>query len=35
MTIAEILLQDYNTEISNTRLTLERVPETNRLRPAR
>lgn len=27
MTIAEILLQDYDTEISNTRRTLERVPE--------
>jgi uncharacterized damage-inducible protein DinB len=27
MTIAEILLLDYDTEISNTRRTLERVPE--------
>ncbi|MDQ2835030.1 MAG: DinB family protein [Acidobacteriota bacterium] len=27
MSIAEILLQDYDTEISNTRRTLERVPE--------
>jgi uncharacterized damage-inducible protein DinB len=27
MTIAEILLQDYDTEASNTRRTLERVPE--------
>jgi uncharacterized damage-inducible protein DinB len=27
MTIAELLLQDYDTEISNTRRTLERVPE--------
>jgi uncharacterized damage-inducible protein DinB len=27
MTIAEILLQDYDVEISNTRRTLERVPE--------
>ncbi len=27
MAIAEILLQDYDTEISNTRRTLERVPE--------
>ena len=27
MTISEILLQDYDTEISNTRRTLERVPE--------
>ncbi len=27
MTIAEILLQDYDMEISNTRRTLERVPE--------
>jgi uncharacterized damage-inducible protein DinB len=27
MTIAEILLQDYDIEISNTRRTLERVPE--------
>ena len=27
MTIASILLQDYDTEISNTRHTLERVPE--------
>jgi len=27
MTIAEILLQDYDLEISNTRRTLERVPE--------
>lgn len=27
MTIAEVLLQDYDTEISNTRRTLERVPE--------
>jgi uncharacterized damage-inducible protein DinB len=27
MTIAEILLQDYDTQISNTRRTLERVPE--------
>jgi uncharacterized damage-inducible protein DinB len=27
MTIAEILLQDFDTEISNTRRTLERVPE--------
>ena len=27
MTIASILLQDYDTEISNTRRTLERVPE--------
>jgi len=27
MTIAEILLQDYDTEIANTRRTLERVPE--------
>src|ERR1035438_5796728 len=26
MTIAEILLQDYDVEISNTRRTLERVP---------
>ena len=26
MTIAEILLEDYDTEISNTRRTLERVP---------
>lgn len=26
MTIAEILLQDYDTEISNTRRTLERIP---------
>ncbi|MES2392057.1 MAG: DinB family protein [Acidobacteriota bacterium] len=26
MTIAEVLLQDYDTEISNTRRTLERVP---------
>ena len=29
MTIAEILLQDYDIEISNTRRTLERVPEGN------
>jgi uncharacterized damage-inducible protein DinB len=29
MTIAEVLLQDYNAEISNTRRTLERVPEGN------
>jgi uncharacterized damage-inducible protein DinB len=29
MTIAEILLQDYDVEISNTRRTLERVPEGN------
>ena len=28
MTIAEILLQDYDLEISNTRRTLKRVPET-------
>jgi uncharacterized damage-inducible protein DinB len=27
MTIAELLLQDYDVEISNTRRTLERVPE--------
>jgi uncharacterized damage-inducible protein DinB len=27
MTISEILLQDYDVEISNTRRTLERVPE--------
>ena len=27
MTIAEILLQDFDTEVSNTRRTLERVPE--------
>jgi uncharacterized damage-inducible protein DinB len=27
MTIAEILLQDYDTEVSNTRRTIERVPE--------
>jgi uncharacterized damage-inducible protein DinB len=27
MTIAEILLQDYDVEITNTRRTLERVPE--------
>jgi uncharacterized damage-inducible protein DinB len=27
MTISEILLQDYDSEISNTRRTLERVPE--------
>jgi uncharacterized damage-inducible protein DinB len=27
MTIAELLLQDYDIEISNTRRTLERVPE--------
>ena len=27
MTIAEILLQDFDTEISNTRRTIERVPE--------
>jgi uncharacterized damage-inducible protein DinB len=27
MTIAEILLQDYDVEIANTRRTLERVPE--------
>jgi len=27
MTIAEILLLDYDNEIANTRLTLERVPE--------
>ncbi len=27
MTIADILLQDFDTEISNTRRTLERVPE--------
>src|ERR1700729_876555 len=27
MKISEILLQDYDTEISNTRRTLERVPE--------
>ena len=27
MTIAEILLLDYDTEVSNTRRTLERVPE--------
>ena len=27
MTIAEVLLLDYDTEISNTRRTLERVPE--------
>ena len=27
MTIAEVLLQDYDVEISNTRRTLERVPE--------
>jgi len=27
MTIAEILLQDYDTEIANTRRTLERVPK--------
>ena len=26
MTIAEVLLQDYDTEISNTRRTIERVP---------
>jgi uncharacterized damage-inducible protein DinB len=29
MTIAEVLLQDYDVEISNTRRTLERVPEGN------
>jgi uncharacterized damage-inducible protein DinB len=29
MTIAEILLQDYDTEISNTRRTIERVPDAN------
>ncbi|MEO6817411.1 MAG: DinB family protein [Edaphobacter sp.] len=29
MTIAEVLLQDYDIEISNTRRTLERVPEGN------
>jgi uncharacterized damage-inducible protein DinB len=28
MTIAEVLLLDYDTEISNTRRTLERVPES-------
>jgi uncharacterized damage-inducible protein DinB len=28
MTIAEMLLQDFDIEISNTRRTLERVPET-------
>jgi uncharacterized damage-inducible protein DinB len=28
MTLAEMLLQDFDTEISNTRRTLERVPET-------
>jgi hypothetical protein len=27
MTIAEILLQDYDAEISNTRRTIERVPD--------
>src|SRR3984957_14191538 len=27
MTIAELLLQDYDVEISNTRRTLERIPE--------
>ena len=27
MTIAEVLLLDYDTEVSNTRRTLERVPE--------
>ena len=27
MTIAEILLQDYDIEVSNTRRTIERVPE--------
>jgi uncharacterized damage-inducible protein DinB len=27
MTIAELLLQDYDVEVSNTRRTLERVPE--------
>jgi uncharacterized damage-inducible protein DinB len=27
MTIAEVLLQDYDSEIANTRRTLERVPE--------
>ena len=27
MTIAEMLLQDFDTEVSNTRRTLERVPE--------
>lgn len=29
MTVAEILLQDFDNEISNTRRTLERVPEDN------
>ena len=29
MTIAEVLLRDFDTEISNTRSTLERVPEGN------
>ncbi len=30
MTIAEMLLQDFDTEISNTRRTLERVPENSK-----
>jgi uncharacterized damage-inducible protein DinB len=29
MTIAEILLQDFDTEMQGTRTTLERIPETN------
>ena len=29
MTIAEILLQDYDIEMKNTRTTLERIPEHN------
>src|SRR6201995_5088468 len=29
MTIAEILLQDYDTEMRGIRTTLERIPETN------
>ena len=30
MKVSEILLQDYDIEISNTRRTLERVPEGKR-----
>jgi uncharacterized damage-inducible protein DinB len=29
MTIADILLQDFDTEMTGTRTTLERIPETN------
>jgi hypothetical protein len=29
MTIAEILLQDFDTEMKGARTTLERIPETN------